>query len=141
MSNNSCQTVGVSTRGSKASRSGLAESAVVDNGFAMKVCALFRGRWRLSPSKTRSCLPERLSRRRVAPAMGDGYEHSRPEFSHDRHAVPTPLFTHFTLERRQRMQAMLERIRPCACLGGDSPAAVRLSCPAEAMVLAVGERG
>lgn len=61
--------------------------------------------------------------------------HSLPEFSHDRHVVPTPLLTHFTLERRQRMQAMLERIRPCACLG-DGPAAVKVGPAAEAMVLA-----
>lgn len=39
------------------------------------------------------------------------------------------------------MQAMLERIRPCACLGGDGPAAAKLVNPAESMVLAVVVRG
>lgn len=62
-----------------------------------------------------------LSLRRVPPVTGEGYWHSRPEFSHERQVVPTPLLTHLTLERRQRIQAMLERIRPCACLG-EGPA-------------------
>ncbi len=60
--------------------------------------------------------------------------HSRPEFWHDRQVVPTPSLMHFTLERRQRMHAMLERIRPCACLG-DGPAA-EVRSGGEAMVLA-----
>jgi hypothetical protein len=61
---------------------------------------------------------------------------SLPEFSHDLHVVPTPLLTHLTLERRQRMQAMLERIRPCACLG-EGPAALKVVCPGEAMVVLI----
>lgn len=94
----------------------------------MGACAvLFLGRGRgcgLSlPSLYPSILPDKLSLRRLPLGTGDGYVHSLPEFSHDRHGVPTPLFTHFTFERRQRMQAMLERIRLCVCLGDAGPAA------------------
>lgn len=52
-----------------------------------------------------------------------GYSHSLPECSQALHVVLTPLLTHLTLELRHRLHAMLERIRPVACVG-DGPAAV-----------------
>ena len=138
MSNNSCHTAGVRSLASKASatRRGLSCEPVA--GLAAKLCVVFLGLCRLSPSCGPSCLPGKLSLRFVPlvllPVTGDGYVHSLPEFSQDRHVVPTPLLTHFTLDRRQRIQAMLERIRPCTCLG-DGPAAVKVTDSVDAMVV------
>jgi len=61
--------------------------------------------------------------------------HSLPDVSHDRHVVPTPLFTHLTLDRRHRMQAIDERIRFCACRGEDPGAAYGFPSGAAAAVL------
>lgn len=86
-------------------------------------CTLLRCFGLRSGSVCCSCLAETLpSRRRDPTVAGGGYSQSLPPCSHALQMVPTPLLTHLTLERRQRRQAMLERIRPGACVG-DGPAA------------------
>lgn len=79
-----------------------------DMGLEVKLCVLFRGLCRRSASPYGSVRPpDMLSRRRLPAVMGEGYVHSRPEFSQDRHVVPTPLFTHLTLLRLHLMQAWI----------------------------------
>lgn len=117
----------MSNLASNASRCGRGEEFDPEPGFATKVCVLFLGRCRRSPSPNPLGLsPLWLCLLRLPAATGGGYWHSRPEFSHDRQVVPTPLFTHLTFERRQRIHAMLERIRPRSVCPGDCPAA---GCP------------
>ena len=124
MSNSSCQTCGVSSLESKASKCGRGEDLDPESGFATKVCVLFLGRCLRSPSPFPSALsPFMLCLRRLPAATGGGYVHSLPEFSHDRQVVPTPLFTHLTFDRRHRMQAMLERIRARSDCPGEGSAA------------------
>ena len=109
---------------SNASKCGRGEDLEPEPGFATKVCVLFLGRCRRSPSPIPSALsPFKLCLRRLPAATGGGYVHSLPECSHDRQVVPTPLFTHLTFDRRQRMQAMLERIRPRSVCPNEGPAA------------------
>ena len=124
MSNRSCHTAGVSRRGSRASSNGRGLSLWRTRGLGKTlvwVARLLRFLWRLSGSARepsgRGTLATRLSLEREPGGTGGGYEHSRPEFSHARQVVPMPLLTHFTFERRQRTQAILERMRPCAAFG------------------------
>jgi hypothetical protein len=103
-------------------------------------CTLLRCFGLRSGSVCCSCLAETLpSRRRDPTVAGGGYSQSLPPCSHALQMVPTPLLTHLTLERRQRRQAMLERIRPGACVG-DGPAAA-LCRPVVDMVAVLEVRG
>jgi hypothetical protein len=137
MSNSSCHTVGVSSLESRTSNLGRGLSLDDINGFAIDVFVLFLGLTLRSTSPYASVRPGKLSLRRVPLVTGEGYEHSRPEFSHARHVVPTPLFTHLTLERRQRVHAMLERIRACCACLGEGPAAAEGCVPGGSTVAVI----
>jgi hypothetical protein len=77
----------------------------------------FRERWRLglshSPLRSSPSPVDPISRLAAAPPTpiaGVGYTHSLPEDSQARQVVSMPALTHLILLRRQREQAMLERI-------------------------------
>ena len=109
----SCQTLGVTTVGSRASENAFAPCLAPDPVFTPKGLepALFFGLCLLlslapSPPPTLSLLLPPPP----PPTTGGGYVHSLPLASHARHVVSTPPLMHLTFERRQRAHAMLERI-------------------------------
>jgi len=115
MSNNSFHTDAVKTFGSRASAGTREGSMKVGRGCPVKPALLLRCCLCFRISSVMGSIfgagPVRLFSLLRPPVTGIGYVHSRLPASQDRQGVPTPLLTHLTLDRRQRAQAIEDRIR------------------------------
>lgn len=107
------QTLVVKTEESSTSSADLPPSFAADE----EMPTAFRERCRLGLSQSlflsspsASAARSRLAAPPPTPMAGAGYTHSRPEDSQARQVVSMPALTHFILLRRQRAQAILDRI-------------------------------